>query len=401
MTFQTFTGAEYLKIDIANNFGLDKENWDDRISWFNDNENNLENMIKQAEEPALFFAGLEAWKDYKNQKPSGYPISLDAVASGLQHLAIMTGDRKAAELCNIVDTGSRKDAYTDIYKAMLINTGGSAKIERKDTKSAIMTSLYGSTSIPKEIFGEGELLNIFYQTMRENAPGAWELNETFLAIWDNTRFEYSWILPDNFHVHIKVMGTVSERINFLEEPFEVSYSVNMPIDGGRSLGANTTHSQDGLVVREMVRRCMYDPIHISRLKEACNNGVIGQYHNDPNNGLVEVLWEHYKKSGFLSARILKYLQPHNIHLVDSKVILKLIESLPKKPFEILSIHDCFRCLPNYGNDMRKQYNQIMSDLARSNMLSFIMSQIIGRHIPVKKLDNNLWKDILSANYALS
>jgi DNA-directed RNA polymerase len=79
---QLFTAREYLKIDIANNFGLDKEDWDTRIAWFDHNESNLENMLPQAEEPALFYAGLQAWKDVKAGNPIGYPIALDATSSG-------------------------------------------------------------------------------------------------------------------------------------------------------------------------------------------------------------------------------------------------------------------------------------------------------------------------------
>ena len=110
MSFQTFSGKEYLKIDIANNMGLDKEDWDVRIQWFDDNEHQLDALLKQAEEPALYYAGVQAWKKVKEGKPSGYPISLDATSSGIQLLAALTGDRKAARLCNVVDTGHREDA---------------------------------------------------------------------------------------------------------------------------------------------------------------------------------------------------------------------------------------------------------------------------------------------------
>ena len=34
MAFQEFSGKDYLRIDIANSFGLDKEDWDVRLAWF-------------------------------------------------------------------------------------------------------------------------------------------------------------------------------------------------------------------------------------------------------------------------------------------------------------------------------------------------------------------------------
>lgn len=146
---QTFTAREYLKIDIANNYGLDKEDWDDRIAWFDKNENNLLNLVREAEEPALFYAGVKAWMDVKEGKPIGYPVALDATSSGLQILACLTGDRRAAELCNVVnyrdESGKvkRRDAYTVIYNKMLNTLGKGARIKRNDCKQAIMTALYG------------------------------------------------------------------------------------------------------------------------------------------------------------------------------------------------------------------------------------------------------------------
>ena len=136
---KTFTGKEYLKIDIANNFGLDKELWEDRIAWFDANESNLMNLYKQAEEPALMFAGILAWEKVKAGLPIGYMIGLDATCSGLQILAALTGDRRAAELCNVVNTGKREDAYTGIYMDMCGRIGEEGRIKRSDTKQAIMT----------------------------------------------------------------------------------------------------------------------------------------------------------------------------------------------------------------------------------------------------------------------
>lgn len=234
---QKFTALEYLKIDIANSFGHDKLNWSDRISWFDDNANHMGDLVHKADEPALFYAGCKAYNDALLGKPSGYMISLDATSSGLQLLAALTGDRLAAELCNVVSTGSREDAYTGIYQEMLSHLGETAKIKRDDCKAAIMTSLYSSIAMPKKIFGEGALLDLFYETMMANAPGAWELNQAMLGLWNSDAYSHDWVLPDNFHVQVKVMDTIKETVNFLNEPFDVFYKVNQPTKEGRSLGA--------------------------------------------------------------------------------------------------------------------------------------------------------------------
>lgn len=398
--FQTFTGLEYLKIDIANNYGEDKHNWDRRIDWFDNNEHKLDLVLKEADEPALFFAGVQAYRKAKRGEVVHYPISLDATSSGIQLLAALTGDRKAAQLCNVVDTGKREDAYTGLYTKMVEKIGEQAKIDRKDTKNAIMTAFYNSEAVPKKVFGEGKLLDIFYETMTENAPGAWELNETMLAIWNPEKYSNDWVMPDNFHVKIKVMSNVTESVHFLNKPYDVNYSVNEPMEKGRSLGANMVHSIDGMLVREMARRCNYNINTIQNVR-----GILGDKKNfsdkTENDKKVITLWDHYKDSGFLSARILNHITSDNNGHVNENVIFDLINSLPKKPFEIISVHDCFRCLPNYGNDLRMQYNQLLSEVAKSELLSFLISQIVGRRIKVTKLDPDLYKDILDTNYALS
>lgn len=404
---QLFDGKTYLKIDIANNFGLDKKTWQERIDWFDRNEHRLMEVLPQADEPALYYAGVQAWNATKAGKPSGYPISLDATSSGLQILAALTGDRKAAELCNVVNVrDERRDGYTVIYQAMLEVVGESAKITREKTKDAIMTALYGSKAVPKEVFGEGRLLQVFEDTMNTLAPGAWELNQFFIDMWNPNALINSWVLPDNFHVHVKVMSRVTESVNFMNKPYDTFKTVNQPMDEGRSLGANSVHSIDGMIVREMVRRCNYNEAQIQALRdyiEATKQGYKTEVllDDDESSDMVRILWGHYEESGYLSARILDYLHLHNLHLVHLPVIEELLDSLPAKPFEVLTVHDCFRCLPNYGNDLRKQYTLQLQLIAKSKLLQFILSQILGKTMTVGKLDEALWQDIGMADYALS
>jgi len=141
---QTFTALQYLKIDIANSYGHDKLTWNQRIAWFDENEDRMGELMPKAKEPAMFYAGCKAYIDAMSGTPSGYMISLDATSSGLQLLAALTGCRKSAELCNVVPyvfgeeaEAQRRDGYTVIYQMMLALINEESKIKRDEVKEAI------------------------------------------------------------------------------------------------------------------------------------------------------------------------------------------------------------------------------------------------------------------------
>lgn len=392
---QKFTAKQYLAIDIVNNFGLDKKTWNERLDWFDKNQHNLWNMVEQAETPALFYAGLVALRDMNDGKPSGYPISLDATASGVQILACLVQDRKAAQLCNVIDTGTRKDAYTEVYNAF----GTTTSIVRKDIKQAVMCALYGSTAVPKEVFKTPELLDQFYTTMEKMMPEVWELNSILTDSWDPTATVNSWVLPDNFHVNIQIKANEYEPVNFMGTTYQTVRKVIKPVPHSKSLSANITHSIDGMIVRELTRRCSYDRADVIRVLLCLGGETI--HTNQEDDKLVKTLWKHFTDTGFLSARILQHIGSTNVHMIDPELITIFIHALPKKPFQILSIHDCYRVLPAYANDLREQYNILLSMITKSNLLNSIYSQLTGSDLVVQDPNDTMWVDVLDANYALS
>ena len=139
VTQQQFSPRQYLMMDVASHFGLDKEDWSVRLAWFDKHKDVLDGMLKQAEVPAQYFAAVSAWHDVQAGKPIGYPIALDATASGMQILACLTGDRRAAQLCNVVNMGRRMDAYTEVYKYMLMKAGAQGRVTRDMVKTGVMT----------------------------------------------------------------------------------------------------------------------------------------------------------------------------------------------------------------------------------------------------------------------
>lgn len=265
-----------------------------------------------------------------------------------------------------------------------------------------MTAFYGSEAVPKEVFGEGKMLAAFFATLEAETPFVWELNKAFLAMWNPEALEYAWVMPDNFHVHVKVMGEVQETVQFMGENFVTSRTENIAQAQGRSLGANVTHSIDGMIVRELLRRCNYNREQVEGIRNLLK-GELG--HFDPERvtkktNMVNQIWDFYKQSGYLSARILDYLDEDTLHLVDVDKIQALVDSFPEKPFQIVPVHDCFRVHPNYGNDLRKQYNLQLSLIAESNMLQFLLTQVLKKQVVIHK-QASFAADILNANYALS
>lgn len=399
MAFQDFTPREYLKIDVASAFGLDRVDWSERLGWFDANRANLQNLTNKAKEPALFFAAVEAYEATERGQPTGHMVSLDATASGIQILSLLAGDYSAARHCNVLDTGHREDAYTNIYELMQ-NQCSFQVVDRKETKYALMTCFYGSQAVPKQVFGEGALLDLFEETAEREMPGVWALNKAFLRMWNPNALSYEWVLPDNFHAKTKVMGKQSHQVSFMGTTVNAETKINEAQLEGRSIGANLTHSVDGYIVREVARRCSYDPSKVSDLRQmlkVCH----GTGSHRANDRMVAQLWNLYKASGILTARIVDYLDEGNIGMVDRKRISALLDTFAEKPFSVLANHDCFRAHPNYAGKLRRQYNQQLVELNESNMLNFLATQFLGFHVHTEKMSTLNSADIYETNYALS
>jgi hypothetical protein len=401
---QHFTGKQYLMIDIANNFGLDDQQYDVRLNWFKENEHHLESLVRDAEEPAQFLAGVMAWRDTLAGIPTGYMVGHDACASGIQILAALSGCKTSARNCGL--TGQkRQDIYTNAYAWMneKLNTVGT--LVRKVVKLALMTSMYGSQRQPKDAFGEGTTtLEMFYKMQDVILPGVRALRDDIQTLWQPFAADHSWTLADGYDVVIKVMEKVTTSVPFLGQHVEVDRYVNQGTEKGISLVANVTHSVDGMVVREMGRRCNYDREQVEALlsQEWLEAGTRSDRKIDRQ--LLRVL-DRTRASGFMSMVLVEYLDAENYGHLTAEEHLELqclLKSLVQhKPFSVVCVHDCFKCHANNMNWVRWHYIEIFSQIARSNMMSDIASQITGGHITVAKLSDDLHEEILHAEYPLS
>lgn len=403
---QKFTSIEYLMIAVANAFGKDKLSWNERIRWVDDQENLL-SLTNEADEPAQFDAAVRALEKARTGAYIGYGVGLDATSSGTQWLAVLTRDRKAAKLCNVLGTGKREDIYTNIYKKVCEQTGNEAKIERAHVKKAIMTSLYASEAKPKEIFGEGSYaLQVFYDTMEEELPLVWAFNEECKENWRSDIDEYTWTLPDNFTAKCKVMVPRKETIHYKGNFATVTTYVQGYKQKGRELSANWTHSVDSYAMRELIRRCMYDPKQIERMNTYLSEVSVD---NPRRHAMIDVFSNLYNRTKMVSLRLADYIHNQgnmNYLYVTNKELfnafLGLLDKLPSKPFEVYAVHDQFISHPNYCNDVRQQYVYLLAEVCDSTLLDHILNQYLGEGCGWDYDDESFGEEIIhTSEYALS
>jgi DNA-directed RNA polymerase len=258
------TNLDNIKIAIAGHAGQDKLTWDYRIKWFNQ-QLNLD--VDTFDEPILGSKAIQAYLDSKKGIPTGYTMSIDATASGLQVMSALSGCKVTARACNMVNTGNREDIYQFVADSMNAILKPIDSVTRKDVKKPVMTTFYNSEANPKATFNKQQL-SAFYEALDDALPGALDVMEAVNQYWDNTADVHMWTLPDGHVAKVPVTEMSDIRIEVDEldhRTFTYRYNKQQPSENYRSLVANIVHSVDGYVAREMVRRChsmKIDLVHI-------------------------------------------------------------------------------------------------------------------------------------------
>lgn len=326
------SGIRWLKIDIANHYGLDKELWEDRVKFVDENDSILEALADKADEPLLYTQAVEAYRKAQRGLPIGYIVRLDATASGPQIMNTLFRDTEGMKYLNVLGDNTRHDLYTLVAQTMYENTKDSriwrdlnedfAKI-RKVVKKPIMTSFYNSQSKPKEIFGDGTLeLAEFYKALKTYCKGALEVQNIINSCWDDSKDLNKWTLPDDHTAYCPVTKVLESKIEIPEKGMKITYTHTVQKANpqeNRSLCPNVIHSIDGYICREVVKR------------------------------------------------------------------------LNSKSIEVSPIHDSFGVHPNHCDELRRVYRELLAELYESDILVGILKEITGSDIKINILpaDENI------------
>ena len=129
---QHFSGLDYIKIDIANAYGLDKELFETRIKWVDDRLDTIEDYTNKADEPPIFYAGCMALRKALKGEATGYMVGLDACSSGLQIMGAIVGCLKTSRTTGRMDTKTRCDIETNSQAIMKSKMAVNVDVRRKD-----------------------------------------------------------------------------------------------------------------------------------------------------------------------------------------------------------------------------------------------------------------------------
>lgn len=324
----TFSGMDYLRIDIANCFGLDKETWDDRLLWLHTNESKLSELVSEADEPYMMAKAILAYKDALQGREIGHNMFLDATASGISIMAVLSGCYETAKKVNLVNTGNREDVYSNVMGEMNKLLHENDYVDRKLIKLPLMTHFY--CKVDQEDLNDNQK-EAFYKVLENSFTGAEEVKDLVQSFWNPDALEHIWAMPDGHVVICKSKGMVNARIEIdeLNTTFTYRFEANNPSFRSSSLPPSIIHSVDGYIVREMVRRCK------------------------------------------------------------------------AREFEVAHIHDSFCAHPNNMNIVRQTYIDILCEIADSNLLADILSQISNTEVLIDKTTNDLSRYIKESDYALS
>ncbi len=337
--FTTLTGLDMLKIDIANSYGLDKETFADRREWVSKYKiPTLLRKVSEASEPLLFKKAVLALQSATLGLPIGHNVFMDATASGLQILGALSCCQSTGIATNMVYNGVRNDPYTIVSDEMTRRLPDSPMFAGKTPEQ-----------IRKLI--KKPIMTTFYSSKAQPKSLFGE---------DTIELETFYIvLNELFPGPMACMAIIESKWN----PTALYHKWTLP---------------DGHVSHVKVIEQVDTKIEVAELSCA-NTFAYRFYPNQPS-----------KKGTSLVANI--------VHSIDAYIVREIIR---RCPFDVAHIHDAFTCHPNNMATVMNTYRTILSEIASSDLLADILSEITGTTVKLQKYDYDLSTAITTSQYCLS
>ena len=345
---------QWLAMDVARAYGLDKATWSERLQWTLDNPE----LQRGAKDPFTYKSAWEALQKARRGEAIDHLVSLDATASGIQCLALMAQDAESARAVNL-----GTDVVNNPYRRVKEHMGN---YDYEMVKQATMTSFYESVATPMELFGAD--YDKFVAAAATMLPGPWAIKDA-IASCMTCRDQYRWTMMDGYKVVMDVTSPVECSMDIGQGHMISWIEHRKAAVRTKGLTANVTHSLDALVLREVLRRANS---YYAWIPERFLTPFTEFREHDIMLAQSILRWQQSK---FLSFEILEHIDLFNQHLVPQELRDALDARTSCSEMYIQPIHDCYRVRATDASKLFQIVKEVMADLAYARTVDWLLPQI--------------------------
>ena len=330
------------------------------------------------------------------------PVGLDCASSGLTIFGCMTRCRKTIEA-----TGVLGEKPGDFYSHFGENLGNLLTIKgtvptRKELKACLVPYYYMGLKGIEAIFGKDQI-PVFQDKYLEICPGAGKARDTLVASWDSNATRYQWATPDGYEPMVYVIGDNPDshmeyynqegKQNFsctVRQPKPKVYRMEAKTLG---LGSHVVHAMDAFILREVIRASTINTLKIMLSTRYNPNGV---------ERITKPIQAYYE-TGIISLEIVSAMAP-GVKLPDD-VYTALTEYIglfatTSEDYYVWSIHDEFRVLPHYVDNLRRSVNVIYANIYKGEYIAYLNKKFKCK-IEVSEYSEEMYNAILNCDYLMS
>lgn len=355
-------GIYWLKIHSANTYGLDKEEFPDRVTWAEENRTQMLEAARdpmgtisywtRADSPYEFLAACMALQDHVEGKLVYLPIQLDAVNSGIQMYSGLLRDKKGAQSTCVIGN-DRSDLYAEVAD----------KVEQKLTIGKYPPYI---SFIDKEGVEKVVTTRIEADSMKGNFTRSMTKKNVMTVPYSVSMRGMkmqNWDVMNDMKVSGKAFWEGDEWVvNYLWTT--LTHEAIFDIVKGARAGQEYLKEVAGKLKEPALWHTpLYDlPVLQMSLKEKVYRvqTVLGTL------SIVERTDDVNKQKQLAS------IAANYIHSIDATILMYVIDNIG---YDIGTIHDCFLVHPNQGERVRDMYKEGYVKVMRADPLKMFSQEL--------------------------
>lgn len=355
-------GIYWLKVHLANSYGLDKSPFAERIQWVEDNIRDILRCAKDpldtigiwniASSPFEFLAACMAIREHTKGNKVHLPIQLDAVNSGIQMYSGLLRDKEGAKSTCVV--GSER---ADLYQEVADKTN--YKLSSGRYPSAIYFT--DKEGVQREVRTQEEARSLAGNfTRKMTKPNVMTVPYSVSLMGMQ---QQNWTVMDDMKLSGKAFWKGDEWVVNKLWTMTVHESIFEIVKGAR---AGQEYLKD--VARLLTKPALwYTPIYDLPVLQPAYKTEDIRVHTVFGKLLIQEFTNEVKRSKQLSSIAANY-----IHSIDASILMYVVDNIGE---DIGTIHDCFLVHPNQGERVRDMYKEGYVKVMRADPLKMFSEEL--------------------------